>query len=47
MRRGHVDAGAGVVAQVQLPVHRLDDDPDFRQLVEPELPDVYIQAYKA
>ena len=27
--------------QLQLPVHRLDDDPDFRQLVEHELPESY------
>ena len=33
--------GRALSRQLQLPVHRLDDDPDFRQLVEPELPDVY------
>lgn len=27
--------------QLQLPVHRLDDDPDFRLLVEHELPERY------
>jgi cytidylate kinase len=28
-------------SQLQLPLHRLDDNPDFRQLVEQDLPEVY------
>ena len=38
---GKSTLGRALSHQLQLPLHRLDDDPDFRQLVEPELPDVY------
>jgi hypothetical protein len=27
--------------QVQLPLYRHDDEPDVRQLVKPELPEIY------
>lgn len=38
---GKSTLGRALSRQVQLPVHRRDDEPDVRQLVEPELPDVY------
>ena len=38
---GKSTLGRALSRQLQLRVHRLDDDPDVRQLVEPELPDVY------
>jgi len=38
---GKSTLGRALSRQVQLLVHRLDDEPDVRQLVEPELPDVY------
>jgi hypothetical protein len=33
--------GRALSRQLQLPLHRLDDDPEFRQLVEHEPPEVY------
>jgi hypothetical protein len=39
MRRGQVDACEALSHQLHLPLHRLDDDPDFRQMLqyEPDL----------
>jgi AAA domain len=38
---GKSTLGRALSRQLQLPVHRLDDDPDFRLLVEHELPECY------
>jgi tRNA A37 N6-isopentenylltransferase MiaA len=38
---GKSTLGRALARQLQLPLHRLDDDPDFRQLVEHEPPEVY------
>ena len=38
---GKSTLGKALARQLQLPLHRLDDDPDFRQLVLPEPPEVY------
>jgi hypothetical protein len=38
---GKSTLGRALSRQLQLPLHRLDDDPDFRQLVEHEPPEVY------
>ena len=38
---GKSTLGRALSRQLQLPLHRLDDDPDFRQLVLHELPESY------
>jgi tRNA A37 N6-isopentenylltransferase MiaA len=38
---GKSTLGRALAHQLQLPLHRLDDDPDFRQLVLPEPPEGY------
>jgi hypothetical protein len=38
---GKLTLGRALARQLQLPLHRLDDDPAFRELVEAELPEGY------
>src|SRR5437660_12687010 len=38
---GKSTLGKALSHQLQLPLHRLDDDPDFRQMVQPDPPEAY------
>ena len=41
---GKTTLARALSSQLQWPLHRLDDDPEFRQLVEPQIPEAYVST---